>query len=208
MGCCGEPPRWHNEDYPSHKFDQVDLDEYRSRNAWDRFMHMVLWIGVIASTSMYVFDLYQTVRLGIKYVSAKLHTPTEFSNVSVYPSLEQITAEAIKSSQSIPPTSDKYWAILDQGAFFIYAGSLIISLLLLYIDYRKARRIINSSEISLAFTNSLAYNLYSLKSYSYFGFFQKIDRNKRFKDDLAFFIFFRLKGMSIALSMSIICSKD
>jgi Fungal potassium channel len=77
---------------------------------------------------------------------------------------------------------------------WIFTGCVIFSLLLLVYEARKARRVIRSRDISYAFTNVMANNYYSLKSYDHFCFFSNINDSKKKKDEFAFFIFFTFKG--------------
>lgn len=56
--------------------------------------------------------------------------------------------------------------------------------------------IIKSRDISYAFTNIMANNYYSLKSYDHFCFFSQINNSKKKKDEFAFFVFFTFKGKS------------
>ncbi|KAI3640027.1 hypothetical protein MIR68_000905 [Amoeboaphelidium protococcarum] len=77
---------------------------------------------------------------------------------------------------------------------YIYLFSVLASLALLLIDFRKARKIIKSQDISFTFTNEIAYRYYAFKKYDYFCFFEEINDMKRFKDTLSLFVFFRLRG--------------
>jgi Fungal potassium channel len=79
---------------------------------------------------------------------------------------------------------------------WIFTGCIIFSFLLLAYEARKARRIIRSRDISYAYTNVMANNYYSLKSYDHFCFFANINDSKKKKDEFAFFVFFTFKGTS------------
>ncbi|KAJ9073914.1 Potassium transporter [Entomophthora muscae] len=78
---------------------------------------------------------------------------------------------------------------------WVFLTSIIFSFLILLWDVRKARRIMISQDIAFAFTDSICYNFYSLKSYSCFCLFHGIEKSKNARDFLAFFVFFRLKRM-------------
>lgn len=80
---------------------------------------------------------------------------------------------------------------------WIFLGCIIVSFLLLAWESRKARMIIRSRDISYAFTNVMANNYYSMKSYDHFCFFSQINNSKKKKDEFAFFVFFTFKGASI-----------
>lgn len=77
---------------------------------------------------------------------------------------------------------------------WIFAGCIIFSFLLLLWEGRKARQIIRSRDISYAYTNVIANNYYSLKSYDHFCFFCNINNSRKKKDEFAFFVFFTFKG--------------
>lgn len=77
---------------------------------------------------------------------------------------------------------------------WIFFGCIIFSFLLLAWESRKARMIIRSRDISYAFTNIMANNYYSMKSYDHFCFFSQIENSKKRKDEFAFFVFFTFKG--------------
>ncbi|CAG8482918.1 990_t:CDS:2 [Cetraspora pellucida] len=77
---------------------------------------------------------------------------------------------------------------------WIYIGCIFASFLLLAWDIRKAKRIMDSKYISLAFTNIVAYRTYTLKSYAHFCFFSKINNSQKLVDKIAFFVFFSFKG--------------
>jgi len=59
---------------------------------------------------------------------------------------------------------------------------------------RKAKKIIASRDISYAFTNVMANNYYSLRSYDHFCLFCTVSNSTKKKDDFAFFVFFTFKG--------------
>lgn len=77
---------------------------------------------------------------------------------------------------------------------WIYVGCIFISFILLAWDWRKAKDIIASRDISYAFTSTITYRYYTLRSYSHYCFFYKIKRQSRMIDKIAFFVFFTFKG--------------
>ncbi|KAI8062862.1 hypothetical protein BC940DRAFT_341631 [Gongronella butleri] len=79
-------------------------------------------------------------------------------------------------------------------AKWIFLGAILVSYLLLFWDIRKARRIIESRDISWAFTSVIASRYYSIRDYRYFCLFWHINSSRKFIDSIAFFIFFTLKG--------------
>ncbi|KAI9289732.1 hypothetical protein BC943DRAFT_271906, partial [Umbelopsis sp. AD052] len=77
---------------------------------------------------------------------------------------------------------------------YIFLGAILISFLLLFWDIRKGRTIVASRDISYTFTSVFASRYYSLKDYNYYCFFCKIQNSKKTTDEIAFFVFFTLKG--------------
>lgn len=77
---------------------------------------------------------------------------------------------------------------------WIFVGCIALSFLLLAWDIYKARSVIASRDISLAVTNNMAYRYYSVRSYSRFCLFRKINDSRKTSDYFAFFVFYTLKG--------------
>jgi Na+/H+ antiporter NhaC len=79
-------------------------------------------------------------------------------------------------------------------AKWIFVGCIIFSFVLLAYETYKARQVVLSRDISYAFTNLIANDYFSLKSYDNFCLFCHINNSTKKKDDFAFFIFFTFKG--------------
>ncbi|KAL1917605.1 uncharacterized protein VTP21DRAFT_3998 [Calcarisporiella thermophila] len=77
---------------------------------------------------------------------------------------------------------------------WIYVGCIILSFLLLLLDIRKAKAIIESRDIAYAFTSIIAYRYYALRSYPHYCFFTQINNQRKRVDEIAFYVFFTLKG--------------
>jgi hypothetical protein len=77
---------------------------------------------------------------------------------------------------------------------WVFVASILMSFILLGLEWFKARRIIRSQDIAYAFTNVPAYRTYCIKSYSHFCFFSQVNNSTTWKDSFAFWLFFRLKG--------------
>ncbi|RHZ83515.1 hypothetical protein Glove_91g38 [Diversispora epigaea] len=77
---------------------------------------------------------------------------------------------------------------------WIFVGCIIVSFLLLAWDIKKARHIIKTRDISYAFTSTIAYRFYTLRSYKHYNFFCQINNSKKKADEIAFFVFFTFKG--------------
>ncbi|KAI8384995.1 uncharacterized protein BYT42DRAFT_564317 [Radiomyces spectabilis] len=85
-------------------------------------------------------------------------------------------------------------AIPTEVSKWVFLSAIIISFILLFWDAIKARRIIASRDIAYAFTSVMVNRYYSIKDYQYYCLFTRISRSRKTSDDLAFFIFFTLKG--------------
>lgn len=122
------------------------------------------------SIAVYVADIYTAITL------LAFHK----FNSSIYTRV----AESPKNTVSVPFTYGRW----------IFTGCIIFSFLLLAYEAHKTRAVIRSRDISYAYTNVMANDYYSLRSYCHFCFFCQLNNSKKKKDELAFFIFFTFKG--------------
>lgn len=127
-----------------------------------------VYILVLKSFLTYVADLYTAIAL--------LASNRWAGNL-----LEQADSSEVK----IPFSIGKW----------IFTGCIIFSFVLLLWESRKARNIIRSRDISYSYTNVIANNYWSMKSYDHFCFFCQINSSRKKKDEFAFFVFFTFKGM-------------
>ena len=77
---------------------------------------------------------------------------------------------------------------------WVFAACIVLSFILLAWDMKKAAAIIQSRDISYAFTSMIAYRYYAIKSYAHFCLFSKIHNSKKQIDEIAFFCFFTFRG--------------
>ncbi|KAK9719339.1 Potassium transporter [Basidiobolus ranarum] len=161
MGCCcGGDAKWKREVINDHKFDYVDVDEFRDESFFSKFKYMFVFIFTIKSVLIYVLDIYTAVML----IAFNSWTSSVHSQISF-----------------------KYTR-------WIFTASILASYVLVFFEFKKARAIIRSRDISFAFTSIIANRYYTLRSYPHYCFFNQIHSQKRFKDDVAFYVFFALKG--------------
>ena len=144
------------------------MHEYHTTGFFTRLRYTLVYVFVIKSVLVYISDIYTGI--------AMLANGRWAGN---------ILAEADDSKAISVPFSIGKW---------IFIGCIIFSFLLLAWESRKARMIIRSRDISYAFTNVMANNYYTMKSYDHFCFFSQIDNSKKKKDEFAFFVFFTFKG--------------
>ncbi|KIK06809.1 hypothetical protein K443DRAFT_674096 [Laccaria amethystina LaAM-08-1] len=165
---CGGP-KWKREVVPDHKFDFVDTREFSDNGFMMRMKYMWLYIIVLKSFLVYVSDIFSAITM--------LST-NNWSN------------EIFKECQNIDGC---FFIPFDTGKW-LFVGCIIFSFLLLAYESRKAKKIIASRDISYAFTNVMANNYYSLRSYDHFCFFDHISNSTKVSDDFAFFVFFVFKS--------------
>jgi len=125
---------------------------------------------VVKSFAVYIADIYTAITL----------LAFHHFNGSIYDRVQQNSDNTV----SVPFAYGKW----------IFTGCIIFSFLLLAYEAHKSRAVIRSRDISYAYTNVMANNYYSIRSYDYFCFFCQINNSKKKKDELAFFIFFTFKG--------------
>ncbi|KAI0082577.1 hypothetical protein K474DRAFT_1688106 [Panus rudis PR-1116 ss-1] len=167
--CSG--PTWKREVVPDHKFDFVDTREFTDKSCGMRSKYMWLYIIILKDFLVYLSDIFTAVTmLSTETWSNQIFNscPPDQANGCVY----------------IPFSIGKW----------LFFGCIIFSFLLLAYEGHKAKKIIASRDISYAFTNVMANNYYSLRSYDHFCFFNHISNSTKRMDDFAFFVFFTFKS--------------
>lgn len=167
--CCGNAS-WKREEVPDHKFDFIDVRDFRNNGCFQQLKYVFLFVMVVKSFAVYVADIYTAVTLlAFGHFSGSLYDKVQND----------------PQNNFRVPISYGRW---------IFTGCIIFSFLLLAYEAHKSRAIVKSRDISYAYTNVMANNYYSLRSYDHFCFFDHINDSKKKKDELAFFIFFTFKG--------------
>lgn len=170
MSCFGTA-NWKREVVPDHKFDFVDTRDYHSNAFGTRMQYMWLYVILVKSFLVYLSDLYSAITM--------LTTKTWSNNIFAR------CQQAKLNNCVVVDFSVGKW---------IFVGCIIFGYMLLVYEGWKAKKIILSRDISYTFTNVMAQNYYSLRSYDHFCFFQQIENSTKKKDDFAFFVFFTFKG--------------
>ncbi|KAI8378034.1 uncharacterized protein BYT42DRAFT_365253 [Radiomyces spectabilis] len=130
------------------------------------------------------YDPSCTTRIGYLFVYLLILKAFSVYVADLWTGVSLLVVGQTISTAAIPPDVSKY----------IFLGAILISFLLLFWDIRKARNIIASRDISYAFTSVIGNRYYSVKDYKYYCLFCKINKSRKFTDDIAFFVFFTLKG--------------
>ncbi|KAF7301367.1 hypothetical protein MIND_00701900 [Mycena indigotica] len=167
---CGGP-KWKREVVQDHKFDFISVADFRDNGFKMRFKYFFLFLIFFKSFAVYMSDIFTAVTmLTTKSWSNQIFT--------------ECTAQTKNGCVFIPFDTGKW----------LFVGCIIFSFLLLGYEARKAKLIVASHDISYAFTNVLANNYYSLRSYDHFCFFDHISNSTKTSDDFAFFVFFVFKS--------------
>ncbi|KAE8210003.1 hypothetical protein CF327_g6074 [Tilletia walkeri] len=170
MGCCGGNADWKREEVLDHKFDFIDVREYRDNGFMTQFKYTLLYANMAKSVAVYLADIYTAVTLLV---------------------MGHLTGGVYTEAQS---SKNNPLAVSVDYVRWIFTGCIIFSFLLLAYEAHKARAIVRSRDISYAYTNVMANDWYSLNSFDHFCFFQQINNSTKKKDEFAFFIFFTFKG--------------
>ncbi|CAK5262750.1 unnamed protein product [Mycena citricolor] len=169
MCACGGP-KWKREVVQDHKFDFISVADFRDNGFKMRMKYFFLFMIFFKSFAVYMSDIFTAVTM---------LTTTGWSNQI----FNACTAQS-SGCVFIPFNTGKW----------LFVGCIIFSFLLLGYESRKAKLIVASHDISYAFTNVLANNYYSLRSYDHFCFFDHISNSTKTSDDFAFFVFFVFKS--------------
>jgi hypothetical protein len=165
---CGGP-KWKREVVPDHKFDFINTREFNDTGFFMRLKYLWVYLIVLKSFLVYVSDIFTAVTM---------LTTTNWSN--------EIFKQCGKIDGCVPiPFNVGKW---------LFVSCILVGFLLVAYEARKARKIIQSRDISYAFTNVMANNYYSLRSYDHFCFFDHISNSTKTIDDFAFFVFFTFKS--------------
>jgi len=168
---CNSGPSWKREEVPDHKFDFVDTREFTDNSFGMRMKYVWLYIIILKDFLVYCSDIFTAVTM----------LSTDSWSNAIF--------------NSCPPHQTNGCVYIPfKIAKWLFFGCIIFSFLLLAYEGRKAKKIIASRDISYAFTNVMANNYYSLRSYDHFCFFNHISNSTKRIDDFAFFVFFTFKS--------------
>ncbi|KAG0003413.1 hypothetical protein BGZ80_009374 [Entomortierella chlamydospora] len=159
---------WRRQKVQDHKFDFIDVEDYIDNSPYRKFKYSLVFAIVIKGILIYCADLWTCVNLIISksWGTGLVNGQIEYQGIT-------ISFEIYK---------------------WIFAACIILSFILLAWDIKKAVAIIQSRDISYAFTSMIAYRYYAIKSYAHFCLFEKIHNSKKTMDEIAFFCFFTFRG--------------
>ncbi|WVF69535.1 hypothetical protein IAT40_004313 [Kwoniella sp. CBS 6097] len=165
--CCCEAD-WKREVVPDHKFDFINIREFHKTDIWTRIKYIFKYVFFLKSVAVYGFDIFTAVTM----------------------ILSQHWTNAVQRRCGDDCAIEVKFDI----AKWVFVGCIIFSFLLLGYETWKTKRVIESRDISYAFTNLMANDYYSFKAYDNFCLFCHIENSTKKKDDFAFFVFFTFKG--------------
>lgn len=158
-----------------HKFDNVDVNEFYDNSPYRRFKYSLIFFALFQSAFVLFADIFTLI---LQF------TPTLQTGSILVLSNESQGKLGNNSLAAIPIEVRRYIVLV----------SILISFLLLGHDYYKARRIIQSRDIGLAFTSVMAHRYYCLKSYAHYCFLERIQQSRKRVDVLAFFVYWSFKS--------------
>lgn len=77
---------------------------------------------------------------------------------------------------------------------WLFAGCILLSCCIVFVELIIALRIIKKRNISLTYTNTIARNYYSVRDYNYFCLFAKITRSRNKVEYTSLFVYFAGRG--------------
>jgi len=195
---CFHSSDWKREEILDHSFSLINVNDYVNKSMTMRIKYLWIFFYVFKTVLVYLFDLYLLYQsYGTnKYQVARNQcedalkkTMTEYMNESwkVLKVCEIIDNTIVQNLVGDGEDEKGY-------IFWLLLFSISITYILSILEWRKAKKIIRSQDISFAYTNLVAYRYYCIKSYAYYCFFQLIQDHTKRSDDIAFFVFFTFKG--------------
>ncbi|KAJ3300517.1 hypothetical protein HK104_011023 [Borealophlyctis nickersoniae] len=189
MGGCCTPAKWKREHLEDHKFDLIDVDDFVENDCWRKFSYSWVFGITLKSILVYMADIGILLLIflsgpGTLFTSNAGETSGNKANNGQ--GVSNTTVNTSKQfGQQVIPQHVRPWLQL---------GTVVLSFLLLAIEWRKGLLIVKSRDISYAFTNLVAYRYYVIRSYAHFCFFEQIQNSRKTLDILAFYVFFTFRG--------------
>ncbi|KAJ3195842.1 hypothetical protein HDU82_001981 [Entophlyctis luteolus] len=185
-GCCATA-KWkrQREQFPDHKFDYIDVDDFID-DSWTRKLnYSFIFFLTVKSVLVYTADLALLALMIESNAFSSTFQCNSTSATSISTSVASLFCAGHDITSMLAPTAARPWILL---------ASIIMSLVLLLLDWRKGSIVIKSRDISYSLTNHVAYRYYVLKSYPHYCFFAEILNSRKTVDVLAFFVFFAFKS--------------
>ncbi|EGF83407.1 hypothetical protein BATDEDRAFT_34164 [Batrachochytrium dendrobatidis JAM81] len=194
MTCC-EPAKWKREEIADHKFDYVDVDDFVEDSPMAKFSYSFVFLFTLKSILVYMADLGVLVLLlQSGAVTSLFDSANNSTNINGLPSTPSGNALFCDGTNE-PSSSAGQWVKNNPHIIIgVIAASIALSFILLLFEWKKAMAIIRSRDISYAFTSTVAYRYYTIRSFPHYCVFSQIQNSRKTTDIVAFFVFFRFKG--------------
>ena len=164
---------WKREKVQDHKFDFINVDDFIDNSCWRQFRYMLVFLVIIRGILVYCSDIFTAVNLWTNKNPNSFIEPNRDGQLDLGIGGIQLSMVVYK---------------------YLFTGCIVLGLLLLALDIRRANGIIASRDISYAFTSQIAARYYTVRSYPHYCFFAEIDNSKKFVDNVAFFVFFTFRS--------------
>ncbi|KAJ3145323.1 hypothetical protein HDU89_007180 [Geranomyces variabilis] len=201
MSCCGAAS-WKREHIADHKFDLIDVDDFVDRSFLAQVRYSWVFFTTLKSVLVYMADLgvvlliiYSAATLGAPCVS-----PSAFAKTTNTDSATNATlSSAQKQELACRDTTGEFFGIpaipIDgKVRFGLTLATISLSYILLALEWKKGLAIVKSKDISYAFTNTVAYRYYVIRSFGHFCLFTTIEATRKLIDEVAFWVFFTFRG--------------
>ncbi|KAJ3111130.1 hypothetical protein HK100_002798 [Physocladia obscura] len=180
------PVKWktQREQFPDHKWDYIDVDDFIDESWTMKVKYSMIFFLTVKSVLVYTADVTLLVLMIQSNVFSSNFACIQSNSTSAASASNGIVSVFCQSGE-LAPQKARPWIML---------ASIIMSFLLLLLDWRKGRIVIKSGDISYSLTNSVAHRYYVLKSYPHYCFFAEVLNSRKTVDILAFFVFFAFKS--------------
>ncbi|KAJ3321017.1 hypothetical protein HDV06_004676 [Boothiomyces sp. JEL0866] len=178
---------WKRKEIPDHNFDYIDVDDFVDNSLGRRLAYSTVFFGTVKDFMVYGFELISIALL----FSANFSAITNFFQGKK----QDLTLTTFGGSGGVNNTRSAVVDTLGTApTFFIILLSFLVSFGLLALEWKKSWKVIQSRDISYAFTSVIAYRYYCIRSYPHYCFFNQIQNSRKTVDILAFWVFFKLRG--------------
>ncbi|KAJ3210856.1 hypothetical protein HDU67_004957 [Dinochytrium kinnereticum] len=145
MVVCCEQAKWKREEIPDHKFDYIDVDEFIDDSFSYKLKYAFLFLLTLKWLLIYVVDIV---------IMCFLFATNSFSDTK---NCRTVPEEQINTRLTCAHSLDTEKILPSTIRPFIILITILISLILLFIDCRNAQTVIRSRDISYAYTTPIAY---------------------------------------------------
>ncbi|KAJ3021528.1 hypothetical protein HKX48_008290 [Thoreauomyces humboldtii] len=184
MSCCGAA-KWKREQIEDHKFDLIDVDDFTDKSLISNLRYGWVFVNALKSVLVYMADL--GVVLVLIYTAIQIGEPCISSST--------FSSTANTAGADVCGVAASAWVpITGRARFALTLATISLSYILLALEWKKGLQIVKSKDISYAFTNTVAYRYYVLRSYGHFCLFSTIESTRKVIDEVAFWVFFTFRG--------------